>query len=178
MLQFALDGNIVSRVHSVREGRVMNSTGGPDFVIVDGDDFIAIERDLIAPSSSYGETDGLNGRTVLFYSCMMETPIFLTIMRDWFSEWRRACVSAFEREPPEPETAEAYWHRMGAPLLDDLVKSEPHLASALLKTNGHELCKRCGAKSREAVRYLMMSVDHMVVAPRTVQMDGVAVRLG
>lgn len=152
--------------------------GGPDFVIIDGEDFVEVERAHIAAPLEPDHSPEIAARRGLVYSCMMETPVFLQLTRAWFTSWRRDCVSDFTRTPPEDGTVEAWWHDMGAPLLADLIDASPALAGALLKPNGHHICSLCGARDRTRIRYLMMSVDELIVTPKVVRIDGVAVRLG
>ena len=155
--------------------------GGPDFVIIDGEDFVEIARTHIAPPARPGDPgpgSGSGSPNGLYYSCMMETPVFITLARGWFAGWRRDCVTDYALDPPEDGTAEAYWHGMGLPLLDELIDASPPLAGALLKPNAHTLCTLCGSSDRSKVRYLMMSIEDLIVTPKVVRIDGLAARLG
>ena len=158
----------------------MDTTGGgPDFVIIDGEDFVDVPRAAIAvPSDADSYEPRAHDANGLFYSCMMERPVFVALARGWFANWRRETVTSYVRTPPQDGTAEYHWHSMGAPLLEELIDASPELASALLQPNGHALCNLCGAPERKQVRYLMLSLDVLIVTPKVVRMDGVAVRLG
>ena len=155
--------------------------GGPEFVIVDGEDFIPVPRAAIAPPEmNFGQMHHWEGEghVPLFYSCAMHTPVFLRLTGDWFASWREEALADLAEDGPRPGSAEAYWHHLGALELDALIKADPLLASHLLRPQAFELCQLLGAPGRSPVRYCMVSVEDLIISPAVVRMDGVAVRVG
>lgn len=155
--------------------------GGPEFVIVDGEEMIPVPRAAIAPPDmNFGQMHHWEneGQTPLFYSCAMHTPVFLDLTGDWFASWREDILAELENEPPRPGSAEAHWHNLGALELDALIEADPMLAAHLLRPQAFDLCQLLGAQGRSPVRYCMVSVEDLLITPAVVRMDGVAFRVG
>ena len=155
------------------------SAGGPEFVIVDGEDMIPVPRAAIAPPAmNFGQLHRWKEDELLIYSCAMKTTTFIALLSDWFDVWREDMIEDLEFETPKDGTAEAYWHAIGAPALEDLILADPALAASLLRPQALDLCQLLGAQGNGAVRYGMMSVDALIVTPNAVRMDGLAMRMG
>lgn len=155
--------------------------GSPEFVIIDGEDFIPVPRAAIAPPDlNFGQMHKWEskGHTPLYYSCAMHTPVFLRLTADWFASWREEMLADLADEDPRPGSAEAYWHQLGALELEALVETDPLLAAHLLRPQAFELCQLLGAQGRSPVRYCMVSVEDLLITPTVVRMDGVAFRVG
>lgn len=154
---------------------------GPEFVVVDGETMIPVPRSAIAPPAThFGQVHRWEGEghTPLFFSCAMHTPVFISLVDDWFAAWREDMIADFENDPPHVGSAEAHWKGLGTPGLESLIHMEPILASHLLLPYALDLCQLLGAQGSSPIRYCMMSVDGMVISPSAVRMDGVAVRVG